>query len=106
MSPELMPAAVYIGDGRMAVQDLPVPVPGPDEVLVEVAQCGICGSDLHLVLERYARPGTVLGHEWAGTVALSGPGRVGLGARRPGGVEPDGAAGRAAPAAGVGPRSA
>ncbi|HTT86671.1 MAG TPA: alcohol dehydrogenase catalytic domain-containing protein, partial [Acidimicrobiales bacterium] len=36
--------------------------------LVEVAQCGICGSDMHLVLEDYARVGTVLGHEWAGTV--------------------------------------
>jgi 2-desacetyl-2-hydroxyethyl bacteriochlorophyllide A dehydrogenase len=73
MSAELMPAAVYIGDGQMAVRDLPVPVPGPDEVLVEVAQCGICGSDLHLVLERYAREGSVLGHEWAGTVASPGP---------------------------------
>jgi 2-desacetyl-2-hydroxyethyl bacteriochlorophyllide A dehydrogenase len=72
MIPDLMPAAVYIGDGRMAVQDLPVPIPGPDEVLVEVAQCGICGSDMHLVLEGYARPGTVLGHEWAGTVVASG----------------------------------
>ncbi|HXQ62952.1 MAG TPA: alcohol dehydrogenase catalytic domain-containing protein [Acidimicrobiales bacterium] len=72
MPPELMPAAVYIGDGRIAVQDRPVPVPGPHEVLVEVAQCGICGSDLHLVLEGYARPGTVLGHEWAGTVVSCG----------------------------------
>ena len=67
-----MPAAVYVGDGRITVQDLPVPVPGPDEVLVEVAQCGICGSDMHLVLEGYARAGTVLGHEWAGTVVTSG----------------------------------
>jgi L-iditol 2-dehydrogenase len=67
-----MPAAVYIGDGRMAVQDLPVPVPGADEVLVEVSQCGICGSDMHLVLENYARVGTVLGHEWAGTVVACG----------------------------------
>jgi len=67
-----MPAAVYIGDGKMAVQDLPVPKAEPDEVLVEVAQCGICGSDMHLVLEGYARPGTVLGHEWAGTVVATG----------------------------------
>jgi L-iditol 2-dehydrogenase len=67
-----MPAAVYVGDGQIAVQDLPVPVPRPHEVLVEVAQCGICGSDMHLVLEGYARPGTVLGHEWAGTVVAPG----------------------------------
>jgi len=74
---EMMPAAVYVGDGQMAVQDLPVPVAGPGEVLVEVAQCGICGSDMHLVLEGYARPGTVLGHEWAGTVVASGDGVTG-----------------------------
>jgi 2-desacetyl-2-hydroxyethyl bacteriochlorophyllide A dehydrogenase len=67
-----MPAAVYVGDGKIAVHDLPVPVPGPHEVLVEVSQCGICGSDMHLVLEGYARPGTVLGHEWAGTVVTTG----------------------------------
>ncbi|HXQ75755.1 MAG TPA: alcohol dehydrogenase catalytic domain-containing protein [Acidimicrobiales bacterium] len=72
MPPELMPAAVYVGDGRITVQNLPVPVPGPDEVLIEVAQCGICGSDMHLVLEGYARAGTVLGHEWAGTVVAAG----------------------------------
>jgi (R,R)-butanediol dehydrogenase/meso-butanediol dehydrogenase/diacetyl reductase len=42
-------------------------------VLVEVSHCGVCGTDLHLVLEQYARPGTVLGHEWAGAVAALGP---------------------------------
>lgn len=63
-----MPAAVYLGDGEVAVREIDVPHPGDDEVLVEVSHCGICGSDLHLVLEQYARPGSVLGHEWAGTV--------------------------------------
>ncbi|MGH9016784.1 MAG: zinc-dependent alcohol dehydrogenase [Acidimicrobiales bacterium] len=72
--PDTMPAAVYVGDGRLVVEERPVPVPGPGQALVEVAQCGICGSDMHLVLEGYARPGTVLGHEWAGTVAGVGPG--------------------------------
>jgi len=67
-----MPAAVYQGGGRLAVQELPVPTAGPDEVLVEVSHCGVCGTDLHLVLEEIARPGAVLGHEWAGTVAAWG----------------------------------
>ena len=78
-----MPAAVYVGNGAMAVRELPVPEPGPGDVLVEVSHCGICGTDLHLVLEQFARPDSVLGHEWAGTVAALGDGVHGweLGAR-------------------------
>jgi 2-desacetyl-2-hydroxyethyl bacteriochlorophyllide A dehydrogenase len=66
---DLMPAAVYVGDGAMEVQHLPVPELRPGEALIEVSHCGICGTDLHLVLERFARPGSVLGHEWSGTIA-------------------------------------
>jgi len=72
MPAEVMPAAVYIGGRNMAVQDVPVPTTGDDEVLIEVSHCGICGTDLHLVLEGYARAGSVLGHEWAGTIARVG----------------------------------
>jgi L-iditol 2-dehydrogenase len=70
--PDDMPAAVYVGDGTLEVQTLPVPQPAANEVLVEVSHCGICGTDLHLVLERFARPGSVLGHEWSGTVVARG----------------------------------
>ena len=72
--PETMPAAVYVGDGNIEVRDISVPAPGADEVLIEVSHCGICGTDLHLVLERYARAGSVLGHEWSGTIAATGEG--------------------------------
>jgi (R,R)-butanediol dehydrogenase / meso-butanediol dehydrogenase / diacetyl reductase len=68
----MMPAAVYIGEGALAVEEHPVPALGRDEVLIEVSHCGICGTDLHLVLEQFARPGSVLGHEWAGTVVATG----------------------------------
>src|SRR2546430_5539720 len=87
---ELMEASVYVGDGALEVQDVPVPALGPGDVLVEVAQCGICGTDLHLVLERIARPGTVLGHEWAGSVAAVGDAVEGweVGARVVCGPEP------------------
>jgi 2-desacetyl-2-hydroxyethyl bacteriochlorophyllide A dehydrogenase len=54
------------------VQDVAMPDVGPDDVLVEISHCGVCGTDLHLVLERIARPGSVLGHEWAGTIAALG----------------------------------
>jgi 2-desacetyl-2-hydroxyethyl bacteriochlorophyllide A dehydrogenase len=67
-----MVAAVYVGDGAIEVQRLPVPEVGPRDALVEVSHCGICGTDLHLVLEQYARPGSILGHEWAGTVIQTG----------------------------------
>src|SRR4051794_12029210 len=72
-----MAAAVYTGDGAVEVQHLPVPEPGEYDVLIEVSHCGICGTDLHLVLERYARPGSVLGHEWSGTIADVGAGANG-----------------------------
>ncbi len=67
-----MSAAVYTGDGQLAVQEVALPAPRPGEALVEISHCGICGTDLHLVLERYARPGSVLGHEWSGTVSATG----------------------------------
>src|SRR5579862_8071624 len=73
MISERMPAAVYVGEGEIAVRELAVPALSPTDALVEVSHCGICGTDLHLVLEKYARPDSVLGHEWAGTIAAVGP---------------------------------
>jgi 2-desacetyl-2-hydroxyethyl bacteriochlorophyllide A dehydrogenase len=71
MSTELMSAAVYTGEGKIAVEQVPRPEPETGEVLVEIAECGICGSDLHMVLEQYAKPGAILGHEWSGVVAAA-----------------------------------
>ena len=72
MAPETMLAAVYTGGGALDVRELPVPELGPHDALVQISHCGICGTDLHHVLEEYARPGTILGHEWAGTIAATG----------------------------------
>ena len=66
--------AVYRNKGELAVERRPVPSPGPGEVLVEVSHCGVCGTDLHMVLEGWGRPGTVGGHEWSGRVAAVGAG--------------------------------
>src|SRR5205823_4610742 len=69
-----MPAAVYRSPGQLSVEHVPVPEPGPDEVLVEVSHCGVCGSDLHMVLDGWGAVGRVGGHEWSGRVALVGTG--------------------------------
>jgi L-iditol 2-dehydrogenase len=54
--------------------DLPRPVPGADEVLIEVAACGICGSDVHGYDGASGRriPPVVMGHEAAGTIVSIG----------------------------------
>ncbi len=55
---------------------LPVPEPGPGEVLVKVEMCAVCRTDLHLAEGDLAprRPGTVPGHEVVGRVVARGPG--------------------------------
>jgi (R,R)-butanediol dehydrogenase/meso-butanediol dehydrogenase/diacetyl reductase len=58
---------------RLETADLPAPSPGPEEALLRVTGCGICGSDLHLA-SQLAAPGAVLGHEIAGEVAGVGAG--------------------------------
>ena len=72
--PETMPAAVFMGLRDVAVEDRPTPQPGPGELLLEVSHCGICGSDLHFLLEWGGRSGVIEGHEYSGTVAALGSG--------------------------------
>ncbi len=67
-----MRAAVTRGPGKVEVTEVPVPDLGPRDVLVAVDLCGICGSDLHLILEGWAPRNTIQGHEWVGTVAEIG----------------------------------
>ncbi len=69
-----MPVAVYRRPGVVEVEDRPVPAPGPNQVLVEVDHCGICGSDIHLLFDGWVPPGLVAGHEFSGTVAAVGQG--------------------------------
>jgi len=72
--PAMMRSAIYRSPGDIGVEEKPVPSPGPGQVLVEVAYCGICGSDLHVMIEGWGKPGSVGGHEWTGTVAATGEG--------------------------------
>jgi L-iditol 2-dehydrogenase len=59
---------------QLEIVDIPVPIPAPDEVLVRVKACGICGSDVHGYDGSSGRriPPIVMGHEAAGVVAGMG----------------------------------
>ena len=75
-----MRAAVLHAVGDLRVEEIPVPSPGPGDVLIRVAVCGVCGSDAtefgrNLVL---AQPPVALGHEFAGTVEAVGEGVTSL----------------------------
>src|ERR1039458_7904064 len=67
-----MPAAVYKGNHTIAVEEIPVPDVGPSQVLLQISHCGICGTDLHMVMEDWGRPGSTGGHEYSGVVAKVG----------------------------------
>jgi threonine dehydrogenase-like Zn-dependent dehydrogenase len=86
-----MRAAVMRGD-RFVVEERPIPVPGPGDVLVKVRACGICGSDLHYfhhidgmienvralgaptdAMQKTLRDGPSLGHEFVCEIAEFGP---------------------------------
>lgn len=71
---QMMEVAVYRGPGDIHAEERPVPTPGPGQVLVQVDHCGICGSDIHLILDGWGKPGTIFGHEFSGTVVQVGPG--------------------------------
>ncbi|MBB4304857.1 propanol-preferring alcohol dehydrogenase [Rhodobium orientis] len=72
-----MRAMVLTEQGKpLQPTDLPTPEPGPGEILVEVAACGVCRTDLHVVDGDLTRPKLPLipGHEIVGRVVATGPG--------------------------------
>ncbi|MDO9130047.1 MAG: alcohol dehydrogenase catalytic domain-containing protein [Anaerolineales bacterium] len=77
-----MLAAVYHGPGDLRVEEVPIPVPGVGEVLLQVSSASICGTDLRILHGGHRKypPGTVRipGHEVAGRVAEVGRGVTGV----------------------------
>ena len=70
-----MKAAVFKALGQpLSVEQVPDPVPGPEDVLLRVGRCGICGTDLHITEDAIfgAPSGMVLGHEFAGEIVEVG----------------------------------
>ncbi|MDT3397172.1 zinc-dependent alcohol dehydrogenase family protein [Streptomyces sp. B1866] len=74
-----MRAVVVAKPGETSVTRVPDPVPGPGEVVLQVASCGLCGTDLHILAGELpsARYPLVPGHELAGEVVALGPGVAG-----------------------------
>ena len=72
--------AAVLENGVLAVREWPTPVPGPGEALVRLTKVGICGSDVHFVIDGTAKTAfepIILGHEPAGSVEALGPGTEG-----------------------------
>jgi L-iditol 2-dehydrogenase len=65
------------GPGNMEIRNVPEPEPGPGQVLIEIKEAGICGSDIHIYHSDIAiplNPPVVTGHEFSGIVARNGEG--------------------------------
>lgn len=94
-----MKAVAFVAPGKMELREVPEPEPREGFVVVDVAYCGICGSDVH----EYTAPGPslraagmfqpIMGHEFSGVVARVGPGVDSLKPGDPVVVHPGGACG-------------
>jgi L-iditol 2-dehydrogenase len=74
MTPGTMLAGVYRGAGRVELETVPIPCIGAGEVLIRVAACGICGTDIKKIYHGFVTPPQILGHEVAGTIVETGAG--------------------------------
>lgn len=72
--PSTMRAAVYRGKGSVVVETVPVPTIAAGEVLIRVAACGICGTDLKKIEHGFVAAPQIFGHEVSGTVVAVGAG--------------------------------
>src|SRR5260370_8370072 len=76
--PSLMKALVFQGPNRIAIEDVPIPKPGPGEAVIRVTLTTICGTDLHILKGEYpVKPGLVIGHEPVGVIQELGVGVTG-----------------------------
>ena len=68
-----MRAALITGAGQVEIREFPEPTPSDDGVVVDVAYCGICGTDVHAYTSGRSYTPAICGHEWTGTVSAVGP---------------------------------
>ncbi|MEO1448769.1 MAG: zinc-binding dehydrogenase [Bacteroidota bacterium] len=73
----MIKAAYYTEKGQFKVQEIEAAQPGPGEVQLEVAYCGVCGTDVHIfhgVMDQRIQPPQIVGHEASAVVAAVGEG--------------------------------
>jgi 6-hydroxycyclohex-1-ene-1-carbonyl-CoA dehydrogenase len=72
-----MKAALFLGSNQpLEIDEIPTPDPGPGDILVKVAGCGVCHTDLHYLdhgVPTFKKPPLVLGHEISGNISSLGP---------------------------------
>lgn len=81
MPPDRIAAAFYRGDKRFSVETIEAREPGPGEVAIRVAYCGICGTDMHIYhgeMDHRAGHNRIVGHEMSGIVHKVGVGVDGI----------------------------
>ena len=70
--PKTMQAVVYRGTNELRLETVPVPHIGPGELLVRVAVCGVCPTDIKKIQYGTVPPPRIFGHETAGTIVRVG----------------------------------
>jgi L-iditol 2-dehydrogenase len=70
--PKTMQAVVYRGANDLRLETVPVPRIGPGELLVRVAACGVCPTDIKKIQYGTVPPPRIFGHETAGTIVRAG----------------------------------
>lgn len=86
-----MKAVVVHGAGDVRVDEVPEPIVGPKDVLIQVAACGICGTDVHIIDGEFppAKFPLIIGHEFGGTVTAVGDQVIGFSVGERVGVDPN-----------------
>ena len=71
-----MKSAVFYGKHDLRVENSPMPKVGPEDILIQIKACGICGTDVHIYEgdkgAAEVTPPTILGHEFSGVIAEVG----------------------------------
>lgn len=75
-----MKKSIYTGNHRFAIEEAPAAKPGPGEVRLGVAYCGVCGTDMHIFhgkMDARVKPPQTVGHEMSGIIEAVGDGVTG-----------------------------